>query len=138
MLGFGYYVEDTKASTIKERDHKDATDLVAYNITFCDANGRRKDRPQGGLYISETDHAKTLTAGGDQSTYICDSFVRRLTPVECERLQGFPDNYTLVPNQGRMAADVLRYKALGNSMHTGTIRWLGERIKLTEEKMACR
>ena len=42
--------------------------------------------------------------------------VRRLTPRECERLQGFPDDYTLVPNRGKPAADGPRYKALGNSM----------------------
>ncbi len=180
----------------------------AYNVTYCDANGRRKDRPNGGMYVSETEQSKTVTAGGDRSTYIafepgsiarnagprhltetCSTLradmgdnqpailypldlrnalrdpdkmddvnrqgcgigengapsptlsaaytpglispmaVRRLTPRECERLQGFPDNYTLIPYRGKEAADGPRYKALGNSMHTGTMRWLGERIK---------
>ena len=50
--------------------------------------------------------------------------VRRLTPVECERLQGFPDNYTNIPK----AADGNRYKALGNSMAVPVMRWIGERI----------
>jgi DNA (cytosine-5)-methyltransferase 1 len=231
------------------------TDPIAYNVTFCDANGRRKDRPDGGLYISEADAAKTLTSGGDLSTYIAghapaaiplqeigkrtgkstddasigvgigqegDAMftlqaaaqhgvaydtrsgmaphgsmrgdvisptlrakeheppmvtqgaaafktghsatsrsigysenvapslegggggnnkpaimqhmaVRRLTPRECERLQGFPDDYTLVPFRGKTAADGNRYKALGNSMAVPVMRWLGERICLVED-----
>jgi DNA (cytosine-5)-methyltransferase 1 len=58
--------------------------------------------------------------------------VRRLTPIECERLMGFPDNYTLVPFRGRPAADGNRYKALGNSMAVPVMRWLGERMQLVE------
>ncbi|WP_204520157.1 DNA (cytosine-5-)-methyltransferase [Silvibacterium dinghuense] len=54
--------------------------------------------------------------------------VRRLTPRECERLQGFPDDYTLVEYRGRLAADGPRYKALGNSMAVPVMRWIGERI----------
>lgn len=54
--------------------------------------------------------------------------VRRLTPLECERLQGFPDNYTLVPHRGKPAADGPRYKALGNSMAVPVIRWIMERM----------
>lgn len=56
--------------------------------------------------------------------------VRRLTPVECERLQGFPDNYTQVPYRNKPAADGPRYKALGNSMAVPVIRWIGQRIQL--------
>jgi DNA (cytosine-5)-methyltransferase 1 len=54
--------------------------------------------------------------------------VRRLTPRECERLQGFPDDYTLIPYRGKPAADGPRYKALGNSMAVPVMRWIGERI----------
>jgi DNA (cytosine-5)-methyltransferase 1 len=54
--------------------------------------------------------------------------VRRLTPVECERLQGFPDDWTSVPFRGKPAADAPRYKAIGNSMAVPVVRWLGERI----------
>ena len=263
------------------------TDPIAYNVTFCDANGRRKDRPDGGLYVNEADTTKTLTSGGELSTYIAFSAkdygadaaenaptlramnhdsshangggqiavaiplqeigkrtgvstddasiglgigddgdamytlqsaaqhgvaydtrsgmaphgnmkgdtvcptlrakeheppmvmhdvaafkpgqsgesrgigydvetapsleaggggnnkpallqhmaVRRLTPRECERLQGFPDDYTLVPYRGKSAADGNRYKALGNSMAVPVMRWLGERIQKIEEMM---
>lgn len=57
--------------------------------------------------------------------------VRRLTPVECERLQGFPDNHTLISWRGKDAADCpdgARYKAIGNSMAVPVMRWIGERI----------
>jgi DNA (cytosine-5)-methyltransferase 1 len=54
--------------------------------------------------------------------------VRRLTPRECERLQGFPDDYTLIPHRGRDAADGPRYKALGNSWAVPCVRWIGQRI----------
>jgi len=54
--------------------------------------------------------------------------VRRLTPRECERLQGFPDDYTLVSYRNKPAADGPRYKALGNSMAVPVMRWIGERI----------
>jgi DNA (cytosine-5)-methyltransferase 1 len=51
--------------------------------------------------------------------------VRRLTPVECERLQGFPDNYTNIKDK---CPDGPRYKALGNSWAVPVVRWIGERI----------
>jgi DNA (cytosine-5)-methyltransferase 1 len=58
--------------------------------------------------------------------------VRRLTPVECERLQGFPDGYTDVPYRGKAAADGPRYKALGNSMAVNVMRWIGRRVEMVE------
>ena len=59
--------------------------------------------------------------------------VRRLTPRECERLQGFPDDYTLIPYRGKPAADGPRYKALGNSMAVPVMRWIGERIQMVAQ-----
>jgi DNA (cytosine-5)-methyltransferase 1 len=59
--------------------------------------------------------------------------VRRLTPVECERLQGFPDGYTNIPWRGKPESpDGPRYKALGNSMAVPVMRWIGERINKVE------
>lgn len=61
--------------------------------------------------------------------------VRRLTPIECERLQGFPDNYTAIPWRNKPATecpDGPRYKALGNSMAVPVMRWIGERIQMLE------
>jgi DNA (cytosine-5)-methyltransferase 1 len=58
--------------------------------------------------------------------------VRRLTPVECERLQGFPDNYTDIKPKGKPTPDGPRYKALGNSWAVPVARWIGERIMAVE------
>jgi len=58
-----------------------------------------------------------------------DGRVRKLTPIECERLQGFPDNYTNIPwRKNPEAPDGPRYKALGNSWAVPVVRWIGERI----------
>ncbi|PXB73023.1 DNA cytosine methyltransferase, partial [Pseudomonas aeruginosa] len=54
--------------------------------------------------------------------------VRRLMPMECERLQGMPDDYTLIPYRGKPAADAPRYKAIGNSMAVPCMAWLGNRL----------
>ena len=71
----------------------------------------------------------------ESTTYAVQQMaVRRLTPVECERLQGFPDNYTKIPN----AADGPRYKALGNSMAVPVMAWIGKRIQMTEVLNAVR
>jgi len=59
--------------------------------------------------------------------------VRRPTPRECERLQGFPDDYSLVPVRGKPAADGPRYKSLGNSMAVPVMRWIGQRIQRVDE-----
>ena len=59
--------------------------------------------------------------------------VRRLTPTECERLQGFPDGYTAITRNGKPAADGPRYKALGNSMAVNVMRWIGQRIQICRE-----
>ncbi|MFP5338094.1 MAG: DNA cytosine methyltransferase [Gammaproteobacteria bacterium] len=74
--------------------------------------------------------AKGGDAAGGSEALVSSSAVRRLTPTECERLQGFPDGYTLVPYRNKEAADGPRYKALGNSMAVPVMRWIGERIAL--------
>ena len=61
--------------------------------------------------------------------------VRRLMPVECERLQGFPDGFTDIPWRGGRAVDGPRYKALGNSMAVNVMTWLGERIQMVEDML---
>lgn len=82
--------------------------------------------------------------GDDLSTLTCSQAaaigmqVRRLTPMECERLQGFPDDYTLIPYRGKPAADGPRYKALGNSMAVPVVRWIGERIQMVVTHTATR
>lgn len=75
----------------------------------------------------------TLTKS-DQHGVAYGMQVRRLTPIECERLQGFPDNHTMISWRGKDAAecpDGPRYKAIGNSMAVPVMRWIGERIAAT-------
>lgn len=215
MLGFGHYTEDQTASAVKARDYKDATDLVAFNLTFNDVNGRRKDRPNGGMYVRETAISHTLNAGvPSEKTLIAqkpdrikewvetddriravqsdakastaqehvyykpnavvnaldtahtvkalvaygirtdvtpkvmenktptlvvpsssggghpmevltpDLIARRLTPTECERLQGFPDGWTVVKKR----VDSHTYMQTGNSVAVPVLEWIGQRI----------
>lgn len=82
--------------------------------------------------------AGTIQRGGDggrhEGVMTPTMQVRRLTPVECERLQGFPDGYTAIPWRNKPAGecpDGPRYKALGNSMAVPVMRWIGDRIRKT-------
>ncbi|EEP4473341.1 Dam family site-specific DNA-(adenine-N6)-methyltransferase [Salmonella enterica subsp. enterica serovar Typhimurium] len=115
---------------------------------------------QGGAEIKTDNSAPTLTCNHEAPIVLLgDGRMRRLTPVECERLQGFPDGHTLIPTEKRkkvssdelaylrknypdlseeeaamLAADGPRYKAIGNSMAIPVMRWIGDRIT----KAACR
>ena len=72
----------------------------------------------------------------EQPHTVVSSAVRRLTPRECERLQGFPDDYTLIPyRHGKLAADGPRYKAIGNSMALPVMRWIGRRLKDVDDQI---
>jgi site-specific DNA-cytosine methylase len=76
------------------------------------------------------------TSAAERPVVASNSTVRRLTPVECERLQGFPDNFTAIPWGKKEAADCPdgpRYKALGNSMAVPVMRWIGERINIVDD-----
>ena len=78
-----------------------------------------------------THNTQTLITGGREKRGLT---VRRLTPRECERLQGFPDDYTDIPYRNKEhAPDGPRYRALGNSMAVPVMRWIGERIRTVEE-----
>ena len=87
--------------------------------------------PTTGCGIGEAGEAMfTLTKGNSHAVAAPPAMqVRRLTPVECERLQGFPDGYTNIPWRKKPEApDGPRYKALGNSWAVPNVRWIGERI----------
>jgi len=109
---------------------------VAYSFDSLSSNSMKSSNPYSGC--REVELSKTL-----DTTYPCPSknqggigvrqnmAVRRLTPIECERLQGFPDNYTNIPWRGKdVSPDGSRYKALGNSMAVPVMRWIGTRIKM--------
>ena len=72
--------------------------------------------------------ALAAETGSKQQSYIQHNGVRRLTPRECERLQGLPDDYTLVPYNGKPAKDSPRYQAIGNSIAVPVLEWIGRRI----------
>lgn len=208
--------------------HSSTTPAVAllecFNVSFCDANGVRRDRPNGGLYVTEAETSKTVTAGGPNTETVVialdgdkmkpgeraggsgmgvsedgvmytqtakdvhavayeeamgidqyngdvtgkasstlgvncgmstgrngviepkeevtqqinsQATVRRLLPVECERLMGFPDNHTRIVWKGKPeedCPDAPRYKACGNSMCVNVMRWIGLRIENVERK----
>jgi DNA (cytosine-5)-methyltransferase 1 len=193
MTAFGECADDNKASTVKARDYKDATDLVAFSCkdyaadsgpvspTLRSMNNSEGNANAGGQVaiafqchgsnvgpmgtlrsgngnesggvpflptgvtihgtdktqkvMSYTDLAgslRTKPPGSQENSsttaVLQDMAVRRLTPLECERLQGFPDNWTAITYRGKPATDGPRYKAIGNSMAVPVMRWIGERL----------
>lgn len=71
---------------------------------------------------------------GDPGSVLTGVMVRRLTPTECERLQGFEDGWTAISYRCRPAKDGPRYRALGNSMAVPVIRWIGRQIKAVTDR----
>ena len=91
----------------------------------CIAGNIIDRQPQhGGNHIGTSEEISYTLTTADRHAVCIQYKVRRLLPIECERLQGFPDNYTNIPN----SSDSVRYKALGNSMAVPVMKWLGERI----------
>ncbi|WP_454280555.1 DNA cytosine methyltransferase [Sphingomonas sp. Marseille-Q8236] len=102
-----------------------------------DCKGTQVQFEEGGTHptLRSMGHANSHSNAGGHAAALVNSAVRRLTPRECERLQGFPDDYTLVPHRGKPMADGPRYKALGNSMAVPVMRWIGERIAAVDVLM---
>jgi DNA (cytosine-5)-methyltransferase 1 len=95
---------------------------VTYSIMPMNSG---KDYKAREVEVSQPIMAGGPVGGNQGGDYVMQSTaVRRLTPRECERLQGFPDDYTAIPK----AADGPRYKALGNSMAVPVMAWIGKRI----------
>jgi DNA (cytosine-5)-methyltransferase 1 len=80
-------------------------------------------------YLGQDEAAFTISTTQDQQLFH-NMAVRRLTPTECERLQGFPDDYTNIKEN---CPDSPRYKALGNSMAVPVMKWIGQRIQMVED-----
>lgn len=112
MQGFGDYREADVASSCKQRDYKDSTDLVIGIDGECNA------------YIEQYGTLRAHASGGAEETLMHRMAVRRLTPLECERLQGFPDGWTDIGDY----TDSARYKALGNSIALPFWRWMFGRM----------
>jgi hypothetical protein len=110
----------------------------SHAVAFTVGNAARGQGPR-----PNTEVFPTLKSGGGRGTddqwpsVMTAMTVRRLTPVECERLQGFPDNWTAIPWRKKPAdecPDGPRYKALGNSMACNCMAWIGERIAAYEQR----
>lgn len=86
----------------------------------------------GTAELSDVPSALRASGGGGDKAHVLTSTVRRLTPRECERLQSFEDDYTLIVYRGKPAADGPRYKALGNSMNVKVIRRVLTNIEIFE------
>ena len=162
LEAFGKYTNDGTASTMKRRDYKDATDLVAFDTTQL-TSPKNYSNPQPGdpchplaagahvpavANISHWDGGPHPTLGQSASATGSPGYsnqeifsqqggglvpanvgtVRRLTPVECARLQGFPDDYLDIEVNGKPAPDTAKYKALGNSWAVPCAAWIGRRI----------
>jgi len=103
---------------------------IGHGIVPLDLRKVQRDpEKKSGLGIGKTgEPVYALCAGREVNGIINNLDVRRLTPTECERLQGFPDGWTQVPYRNKPAADGPRYKALGNAMAVPVMRWIGEQI----------
>jgi DNA (cytosine-5)-methyltransferase 1 len=97
---------------------------VAYDTTNITS-------PTNGSNPKPGDPVFTLASG--QHPPLLTPHVRRLTPIECERLQGFPDNYTDIKPKGKPTPDGPRYKSMGNSMAVPVMNWIGRRIQMVED-----
>lgn len=130
--GFGQYIEGVPG-TLKASGGV----LGGGSETFIVYENHRHDGR-----LKEVDTCPTMTAhwgtGGNNVPYVQtvrNTEVRKLTPLECERLQGFPDNYTQIRWRGKEADDcpiAHRHKALGNSMAVPVMEWIGNKIKAVE------
>lgn len=110
----------------------DSAPCVAFPIQECHVS-RANIKGTGTGLGGESDPMVTLQSAQPHGVATAMQ-VRRLTPVECERLQGFPDGYTAIPWRNKPAGDCPdgpRYKALGNSMAVPVMRWIGWRISMT-------
>nr|DAZ68980.1 MAG TPA: Cytosine specific methyltransferase [Caudoviricetes sp.] len=128
MQGFGDYREGDVASNCKQRDYKDSTDLV---VSSVDCRNFTEGGEINGTLQAKESVGQSLNL---QNTVRTGMIVRRLTPMECERLQGFPDHWTDIgewrDSKGKLRkpSDSPRYKALGNSIALPFWDFLAKRI----------
>ena len=111
--------------------------MIVKPVAFQPGNIRR----QGGSNPSEDSFPTLSTDSGDQNPHIAipPRTIRRITPIEAERLQGFPDNWSRISWKGKPETecpDGPRYCAIGNSMAVPVMRWIGERINFIHDKVS--
>jgi DNA (cytosine-5)-methyltransferase 1 len=127
----GHVVQDDIASTVTKNTggggETQNPAYVAQPMAYASSDGIV--RPLNDV-MSTLDSAGESRGTNQQRFVQQEMSVRRLTPRECERLQGFPDDYTAIPN----GADGPRYKALGNSMAVPVMHWIGKKISKEMQK----
>lgn len=131
--GKGPLIQEDVSGTLAARNDQALFEPVAFA-----ANQRGEVRLSGG--DGAVVGAIPATQSGKQVQGVAQGYaVRRLTPRECERLMGFPDDWTRIPYRGRAAEecpDTPRYRAIGNSMAVPVMAWIGERMLLAESAVA--
>jgi DNA (cytosine-5)-methyltransferase 1 len=146
--GLAYTLEarnKVQAVAFSSKDHgADAGDIAPTLRSMGHDGGHANGGGQVAVVHAFTQEQEPKWEGGDETAHTLGTYngrkqaaavgmaVRRLTPRECERLQGFPDDYTLIPYRNKPAADGPRYKALGNSMAVPVMRWIGQRIAMVQ------
>jgi len=150
--GFAYRVLDAQYFGVAQRRRRvfvvgclgDAGSAAAVLFERNCLQGNIEERGKKSVQKGEIAGTLTTRTGVANDNYsveqghlICDKYGPRwIMPIECERLQGFSDNFTKIPWRNKSAEecpDTPRYKALGNSMAVPVMRWIGERIKKVEE-----
>lgn len=137
----------TGTSGSRETDRRSEVKMIAFGISPYASNGMKSSNPHSGIYVAETSRTLDLNGGNPACNQggmmICNvnggecmnAIVRRLTPKECERLQGFPDGWTDIGEwtdsngKVRQTVDSARYKALGNAIALPFWEWLAKRIR---------
>ena len=129
------YALQGSGSTSKRSNGMGYKEEQSYTLNTTDVHGVAfgwQNSSHQGMSVDTI--SPTLDKSKTPAVYAASTAVRRLTPVECERLQGFPDNYTQIPWNKKVSVDCpdgLRYKAMGNSMAVPVMNWIGTRIHTT-------
>jgi len=129
---------------MRSQPHAGSNSVGNVTIARCDTARQTRLDAETENFVTHSlradgfDASEDGTGSGLLRSEVGVSAVRRLTPRkrECEKLQGFQDDHTLVPYRGKSAADGPRYKALGNSMAVPVMAWIGERIDRVEQMEA--
>ena len=159
LLSFGQYTEDGTSSTVQARDYKYCTDLVTFvkskraqssedfetwveggpapTLNQFDLGDTRStvavisfDTKFGSNAAFHEDVSPTLKASQGSPSFSDGIGVRRLTPVECERLMGWPDDHTLYRADGKMTSDSQRFKMCGNGVVAPVSKWVAKQIEV--------
>ena len=124
---FGFSVEEECAPTVVSK----GPGAVSFEPGIAKREGASH------RFSAEVTSTLRSDMGDNLPAVAVDYIVRRLTPLECERLQGLPDGYTLIPHRGKLAEecpDTPRYKALGNGWAVNCARWICQRIQKHEQE----